>query len=72
MLNQGGHVSGKSGKCPENKYMPHVHPNVIRTHVRRKNIHATYMSHVSYHEFRNTGTARNGEYATYILNIFNM
>ena len=45
-VREGMEMSGK-------KYVPHMHTNVIRIRVRRKNIHATYMPH-AYHAFRNT------------------
>ena len=42
MLNQSNHMSeksgklGQAGKCQENKYVPHIHANVIHIHVRHK------------------------------------
>ena len=63
MLNHSSYMSGKSGKCQEKK---------LHIHVRRENIHATYTLYVTYDSFRNIWTARNVEYATYILNTFHM
>ena len=44
MLNQGGHMFGKSGKCQEKKYVhKHIHIYVIRIYVSCKK----YTYHIS-------------------------
>ena len=61
----------QAAKCQEKKYVSHIDTHVIRIHVRRKNIHATYMPHVSYHAFRNTRTAPTVEYDIHVRYMSN-
>ena len=66
MLNQGGHMSGKTRKSGK-KRMWHIYVHIYFVHMYgARNIHATYMTHVSNHALSNTWAATK----CYICNIY--
>ena len=66
MLNQGGHMSGKTRKSGK-KRMWHIYVHMYFVHMYgARNIHATYKTHVSNHALSNTRAATK----CYICNIY--